>query len=470
MSALQKLMIAAVALLLGGCATFSEDGGTGKVSEALSARGLTQQAPWIKSEADADRAADQVRKLLAQPLSADAAVQIALLNNRGLQAQYAELGIAEADLVQAGRLRNPGFSFGRSHRGDEVEYERAFIFDLLGLLTMPVRTRIETERFQLAQNRLTAEILQVAADTRRAWIHAVAAQQSAAYAEQVRDAAEAAAELSRRMVRAGNFSKLDQAREQAFYADAATQLARSRQAALSSREQLTRLMGLWGQEIAYRLPERLPELPPALRDIADIEQQAMRQRLDVQGAMQEAANIAGTLGLTRTTGWFSVLEAKYMRNSESGEPRQTGWEIELRLPIFDFGTARNARAEHIYMQAANRAADLAVRARSEVREAWGAWRTAYDLARHYRDEVVPLRARIAEETLLRYNGMLMSVFELLAESRQQVGAVIAAIEAQRDFWIADTTLQFSINGKSPGAIAAPGGGLRATAAAAEAGH
>lgn len=471
MNTLQKLMLAATALLLGGCASFSEDGGTRQIGDALAARGLSQQAPWIRSDADADRAAGAVRKLLAQqPLTADAAVQVALLNNRGLQAQYAELGIAEADLVQAGRLRNPGFSFGRSHRGDVVEYERAFIFDLLGLLTMPVRTRIETERFQLAQNRLTAEILQVAADTRRAWIQAVAAQQSAAYAGQVRDAAEAAAELARRMVRAGNFSALDQAREQAFYADAATQLARSRQTALAAREQLTRLMGLWGPDIAYRLPERLPELPPALRDIADVEQQAMRQRLDVQGAMQEAANIAGTLGLTKTTGWFSVLEAKYMRNSESGEPRQTGYEIELRLPIFDFGTARNARAEHIYMQAANRAADIAVRARSEVREAYGAWRTAYDLSRHYREEVVPLRARIAEETLLRYNGMLMSVFELLAESRQQVGAVIASIEAQRDFWIADNTLQFAINGKSPGAIAAPGGSLRATAAAAEAGH
>lgn len=470
MNTLQKFMIAATALLLGGCASFSEDGGTRQVGDALAARGLSQQAPWIRSDAEADRAADAVRKLLAQPLTADAAVQVALLNNRGLQAQYAELGIAEADLVQAGRLRNPGFSFGRTHRGEVVEYERAFIFDLLGLLTMPVRTRIETERFQLAQNRLTAEILQVAADTRRAWIQAVAAQQSAAYAGQVRDAAEAAAELARRMVRAGNFSALDQAREQAFYADAVTQLARSRQAALAAREQLTRLMGLWGPDIAYRLPDRLPELPPALRDIADIEQQAMRQRLDVQGAMQDAANIAGTLDLTRATGWFSVLEAKYMRNSESGEPRQTGYEIELRLPIFDFGAARNARAEHIYMQAANRAADLAVRARSEVREAYGAWRTAYDLARHYREEVVPLRARIAEETLLRYNGMLMSVFELLAESRQQVGAVISSIEAQRDFWIADNTLQFAIHGKSPGAIAAPGGSLRATAAAAEAGH
>jgi outer membrane protein TolC len=464
------LCAAALTMLVGGCATFSEDGGTRDVNAALASRGLTQQAPWIRNDADADRAADAVRKLLAQPLTADAAVQVALFNNSGLQASYAELGIAEADLVQAGRLRNPGFSFARKHRADEVEYERAFIFDLMGLLTMPIRTQLERERFELAQGRMAADIMQVAADTRRAWISAIAAQQSAAYAEQVKEAAEAASELARRMVKAGNFSKLDQAREQAFYADATAQLARARQQALAERERLTRLLGLWGNDIAFKLPERLPDLPPSLRDMTDIERQAMQQRLDVQEAARNAENIANSLGLTRATGYFSVLEAKYIRNSESGKPRQTGYEIELRLPIFDSGSAKLARAENTHRQAANRAADIAIRARSEVREAYGAWRSNYDLARHYRDEVVPLRARISEETLLRYNGMLMSVFELLAESRQQVGAVINAIEAQRDFWLADTTLQFTINGKSPGAIAASGGSLRAAAPAAEAGH
>jgi outer membrane protein TolC len=312
--------------------------------------------------------------------------------------------------------------------------------------------------------------MQVAADTRRAWVGAVAAQQSAAYAEQVKGAAEVASELARRMVNAGNFSKLDQAREQAFYADATTQLARARQQALAERERLTRLLGLWGNDIAFKLPERLPDLPPSLPDMTDIERQAMQQRLDVQAAVGNAENIANSLGLTKATGYFSVLEAKYIRNSESGKPRQTGYEIELRLPIFDSGSAKLARAENIHRQAVNRAADVAIRARSEVREAYGAWRTSYDMASHYRDEVVPLRTRIGEETLLRYNGMLMSVFELLAESRQQVGAVINAIEAQRDFWLADTTLQLTINGKSPGAISAPGGSLRAAAPAGGPGH
>lgn len=469
MSPLRMLCAAAIAVLVGGCATFSEDGGTRDVNAALASRGLTQQAPWIRNNADADRAADAVRELLAQTLTADAAVQVALFNNRGLQATYAELGIAEADLVQSGRLGNPGFSFARKHRADVIEYERAFIFDLMGLLTMPMRTQIERDRFTAAQTRVTAEILQVAADTRSAWVNAVAAQQTAVYAQQVKTAADAAAELARRMVRAGNFSKLDQAREQAFYADATAQLARARQSALAERERLTRLMGLWGEDIAYRLPQRLPDLPQSLRDIQDIERLAIQQRLDVQGAMREANSLAGALGLTRATGYISLLEAKYLRNSESGADRQTGYEIELRLPVFDSGSARVARAEHSHRQAVNRAADLAVRARSEVRETYAAWRTAWELAKHYRDEVVPLRARVSEETLLRYNGMLISVFELLSESRQQVGAVQEAITAQRDFWLADTQLQFAINGKSRIAIPATGTGIRA-AAASPAGH
>ncbi len=469
MSARLSALLATV-LLLGGCASFSEDGGTTAVNEALTSRGLQQPAPWIRSPGEAERAAVETGKLLAQPLTADTAVRVALLNNRGLQARYAELGIAEADLVQTGRLTNPGFSFGRLHRADIVEYERAFLFDLMGLLTMPLRSQIERERFAATQSRVAAEILQVAADTRRAWIRAVASQQSAAYAEQVRSAAEAAAELARRMAAVGNFSRLDQAREQAFYSEATTRLAQARQAAVAEREALTRLLGLWGESSAFRLPERLPDLPPQLREINDIERLALQQRLDVQAAARDADALARNLGLTRATGWFSVLEGKYMRNSESGDPRQTGWEIELRIPVFDSGSARISRAEHQHRQAVNRAADLAVRARSEVREAWQAWRTHYDIARHYRDEVVPLRARISEETLLRYNGMLMSVFELLAESRQQIGAVSDAINAQRDFWLADTTLQFAMTTRSPGAVAAAAAPHTPAAVAARPGH
>jgi outer membrane protein TolC len=461
--------VLAAAAFLGGCATLSPDGGFGAVETATKERGLKQETRWTRSENDAGQARASVKKLLEAPLTADSAVQIALLNNRGLQAAYADLGIAEADVVQAGRLRNPGFSYGRFRRGDEVEIERTFLFDLLGLITMPIRTDLEHRRFALTQGRVAAEVLQVAADTRRGWHRAVAARESAKYADQVKEAAEASAELALRMAAAGNFSKLDQAREQLFYAEATAQVARARQTALAERERLTHLMGLWGDDIGFRLPDRLPDLPKAPRDIADLESQALRQRLDVQGAMKEAESIASSLGLTRATGFVSVLELGYERNSETGKPRQSGYEIEIRLPIFDWGSARYARAEHTYMQAVNRAADTAVRARSEVREAYNAYRTAFDLARHYRDEIVPLRKRISDENVLRYNGMLISVFELLTDARSQIASVSAYIDALRDFWVAEANLELALTGKSPGPMTISAGGM-GPAVGAEGGH
>jgi outer membrane protein TolC len=460
---MKRLVIVVSVLLSAGCATFSPDGGYDAVQSAVRSRGVAQETRWLRGERETGEARATVKKLLSAPLTAEAAVQIALLNNRGLQAAYADLGIAEADVVQAGRLRNPGFSYGRFTRADEVEIERTFLFDLLGLLTMPIRTDLERRRFALTQDRVAAEILQVAADTRRAWVSAVAAQESARYLERVRDAAEASAELARRMAATGNFSRLDYAREQVFYGEATAQLARARQNALAERERLTRLMGLWGEDIRFTLPERLPDLPQSPREIEDIEAQALRQRLDVRGAMQEAENVAASLGLTRATGFVSVLELGYQRSSETAQPRKSGYEIELRLPVFDWGGARVARAEHAYMQAVNRAADVAVRARSEVREGYAAYRTAFDLARHYRDEIVPLRSRISEENLLRYNGMLISVFELLADAAQQVAAVNAYLSALRDFWLADAALQLALTGKSPGGLALSGGAATAAA-------
>ena len=447
-----RLLAAAAALLLGGCVSFTPDAGFDTVKTAVEER--AGAAPrWTRNAGEAGEVREAVRQSLAEgPLTADAAVQIALMNNPGLQATYAELGIAEADLVQAGRIRNPGFSFGRTTRGDEIEIERKFIVEVISLLTIPLRTQIERRRFGMTQMRVAAEATRVAADARRAYYAALAAQEGVKYMEQVKEAAEASAELARRMAAAGNFTKLDHSREQLFYAETTAQLARVRQAAFGERERLTRLMGLWGDDLRFRLPDRLPDLPKSPRDLSDIEPVALKQRLDVQTAMKEAESIASSMGLTRATGFISVLEFSYIHNNESGMPRQTGYEIELRLPIFDWGGARVARAEYTYMQAVNRASEVAIRARSEVRESYGAYRTAFDIARHYRDEIVPLRKRISDENVLRYNGMLISVFELLVDARQQVTSVNAYIEALRDFWIADATLQIALTGTSPGSM------------------
>jgi outer membrane protein TolC len=440
----RKAPMAAATILLAGCATFSADGGFDTVSSAVQQR--TGQAIRLPQPGKAESSGERVAALLGKPLTPDSAVEIALLNNKGLLASLAELGIAEADLVQAGRMRNPGLSFSRLREGHDVEIERSIMFDLVGLLTMPVRSHIENRRFEQAKLQAAAQAVRLATDTRKAWFQAIAAQQTVKYMEQVGTAAEASAELARRMLKVGNWSKLDQAREQAFHAEALAQVARARHNAAAAREQLTRLMGLWGSDIAFRLPDRLPDLPQTPDAPESIETLAMQQRLDVQMAKHDAESTASALGLTKATGFISVLHAGYANKSETGAPRANGYEIELELPLFDWGRSRTAKAEAIYMQSVHRTADIAVRARSEVREAYSAYRTAYDLARHYRDEVVPLRKKISDEMLLRYNGMLIGVFELLADARDQVNSVNASIEAQRDYWLAQTDLQAAISG------------------------
>ncbi|WP_197324801.1 TolC family protein [Ralstonia solanacearum] len=433
---------------LAGCASFSPDGGFGPAQQAARAR-LDKDAVWVRSDADRALVQTRTRELLAHPLSMEDAVQVALLNNPGLQARYADLGIAEADLVQAGRLPNPGFTFSRVHSANDLQITRLFSLDVLQLLALPFATQVEQRRFAQARLAAADDTLRLAAETRRAYVNAVAAQQLAVYADQVNDAAQAGAELAARMARAGNFSKLDHLREQAFYADAAAGQARTRNEARAARERLARVLGLWGGDAGYTLPDRLPDLPAERTDLHGLEQAAMQSRFDVQAARQQTEAVAAGLGLTRATRVVNVLEAGFAHNYETDKGRENGWEVRLEIPLFDWGGARVARAEALYLQAAQRLRETAIDARSEVRTAYADYQTQYDLARHYRDEVVPLRKRVSDETLLRYNGMLASVFELLADAREQVGAVQGAIGALRDYWLADADLRSALGGRLP---------------------
>ncbi len=445
------------AFALSACAGFSADGGFAGVESAAKDR-LGKDVKWAKTDADRDALEKRVTELLAKPLSADDAVQIALLNNKGLQAAFAELGITEAELVQAGRLPNPGFSFGRLTRGNEVEIERGIHFNLARLLAMPLISEVEGRRFARVQSEATQQMLSLATQTRKAWIAAVAAGETVGYMKQVRQAAEAGAELGRRMAQAGNWNKITQAREQSFYADAALNLVRAERAQLAARERLTRLMGLWAMQTAFTLPARLPELPAAAQDLPGVEQTALAQRLDVQAARLGAEQTAKSLGLTRTTRFINVLELGLVHNNSNEKPIQRGYELRFELPLFDWSGARVARAEAIYMQAVNRAAEAAVNARSEVREAYLGYRSSHDMARHYRDEIVPLKKRISEENVLRYNGMLIGVFELLADARSQIAGVNGYIEALRDFWLAQADLDMALIGK-PTLSAVPAAGM-----------
>ncbi|MFN4310995.1 MAG: TolC family protein [Ferrovibrio sp.] len=439
---MQRIVLALPLLLtLGACAAPVANQAFQDIA-AQTEQQIGQRPVWIRSEADEQAARATLDRLLAKPLSADDAVQIALLNNRRLQAGLAELGIGAADLTASWRPPNPGIGFSRTQRSGEVEIERSFSIDALSLLALPLRAGIEARQFERTKLQTAGEILGLAAQTKRAWYEAVAAEQTARYIQTMRESASVQAELARRMYQAGNWSMLDYAREQLFYADATARLARSRLSATAAREKLARLMGLWGDDLRFTLPERLPVLPGTPRDAGNIEADAIGRRLDIKLAQAELEAVRKAHGLTSALRFVNVLETGFVRKSEEGRSDRVGYEIRLEVPIFDFGDAKATKAEQVWRQAVNRLTDTAVDARSSAREAWLAYRTAYDLAQHYQNEILPLRQKIGEEMVLRYNGMLVSVFDLLADAREQISEVTAALEAQRDFWIADTDLTF----------------------------
>ena len=428
-------------------------------------------ARWHRSEQEVAQARARVQQLLLQPLSAAAAVEVALLNNAGLQAQLAELGITQAEVMQASRLPNPGFSYGRSSEGDKREIERGLHISLARILVLPLVREIEQRRLNQAERNRTLQVMALITQVRRAQVDAVAARERSRYMADVLKAAEASAELARRMARVGNFNKLQQAREQSFQADAVQGYARALREEMATRERLVRLLGLWDEDLpVLSLPDRLPDLPATLPQRPLIEREAMERRLDVQASKLQAEQTARQLGLTKTTRFINVLEVGGHLNSSNEGHGHGGWEVSLELPLFDWGTARVARAEAVYRQALSRTTQTAVNARSEVREAYGHWRAAHDIARHQRDEVVPLKKRISEENLLRYNGMLIGVFELLADARAQIMGVSQYLDALRDFWVADADLEMALLGPvALGQSAGSTAGARTPAAPAAAG-
>lgn len=453
--------IALAVAFLAGCASLSPDNDRAALQQLTKGKTGGVDAKLVGARTNTIGSDEAVTEWLNAPLTAEAAVRVALLNNPALQGSMAALGISDAERVQAGRPPNPHFMLGRFRAADTLEIERLLTFNVVGMLILPWQARWQGQQHELAKLQAAQDVVKLAAETRKAWINAVAAQQTARYMADVKEAAEASGELARRMARVGNWSKLQQAREQVFLADATAQLARSQQAAFSEREKLIRLMGLWGTQTSFTLAERLPDLPKEVTAMADIEATALRERLDVRSAVAESAYVADQLGLKKVLGYVDGLTLAYGRNTTFDNAAQTretrrGWELELPLPIFDWGGARNARAQAVYLQSAARVRDVAVRARSEAREAYHGYRTAYDLARHYRDEVVPLRKFINDELVLRYSGMLASVWDLLADTRMQIVSINNAIEAQRDFWLAEADLQTSLTGISPGAMTTRG--------------
>lgn len=405
------------------------------------------------AQTDAQRAAMKktAAELLAAPLNQKNAVQLALVNSPALQALLAQNWSDAAQVAQGGRIANPVFLFERTHLVDEVEFDRLVTFGLLDLLTLPQRYGIAQRRIEQSQVRLTIEVIDHITRVRQAWVKAVAAQQNLNYAQQVHEVGEVSAELARRMHKVGNFSRLQRARQQTFYADAATRWAMARQTALSTREELVRLLGLSDtQEKQLKLSERLPDLPETPRSPEEVSKAAQAGRLDIQLAQTTFNAAVKAQGLTTITSLtdieLGIRHDTVFDDAAGSHHQRKGYEISVRLPVFDWGDMQRDAMNAETLAAANRLEATVRAAGSNLRESYFAYRTAYDVSRHYRNEVLPLRKTISEENLLRYNGMLIGIFELLADTRDQVHTVIAAINAQQDFWLAHAALQTALMG------------------------
>jgi outer membrane protein TolC len=443
---------AIVAALVAGCASFSPDGGMDAVGR-VAAADVGLDPIKITDDATANDAHDRVARLLKSPLSAATAVQVALLSNKGLQAAYNELGVSEALFVAATLPPSPRLTATPLTGVSFLEVDASVTADVIALLTLPARADIAEGRFRQAQLRAAEATLRLATETRRAYYRAVADTALVGVLDRARLTAEIASELARKLGETGALSKLDQAREHAFYADLSAQLAQARLRQRTDRERLTRLMGLWGGEIAYRLPASLPALPRQPRTMMAIEVAALERRVDLRIAAIEMEGLAKRLGLTQATRFVTTLElggaGKYERTA-SETIRGRGLEAQLQIPIFDLGESRLRDAQEQYMQAVNRLAEKAVNIRSQARAAYQLYRGSYDVARHYQAQVLPLRQIVADEAQLRYNGMLTDLFQLLVDTRAQIDSNVAAIDAQRDFFIAAADLSAAIAGGGEG--------------------
>lgn len=473
-------------LVLAACASAVPDmytapkAGFAAVSAQTSAT-IGKRTAFAQSQAENEAIQREVRALVqGKTISADTAVQVALLNNKGLQASYADIGLSAASAWQEATPVNPVVSIGvlgigAAELGAYRAIEGMIASNLLAAQTRQQRMALADVNFRTAQARAVNDTLALASQTRAAWINAVAAFETVSYLQRAKVTSDAGAELAQRLGETGALNKAGQAREFAFNAELAGQVAQARLTATRAKEELTRLMGLWGDDVDYFVPDALPALPRSVGSVAGIEARALNNRVDLRIAKLDLEAQAAAFGLTDRTRLVTDLELiaglEYEREAEGDEIETAATpqlELEFAIPIFDTGKARMRKAELSYLQSANVLAQKAVNIRSEARAAEAGYRATHRIAQHYRDVLVPLRATVEEEGLLSYNGMITSTFELISAARDRLGAELQAANAKRDFYLAEADLTAAIYGDGAGA-AAPSA-TAALAAAGDADH
>ncbi len=439
--------LAAALLFLGSC-TVSRSAGHVDVARLVEQRS-GYKTHWDQgSLADAE-VAKVVDTLLHQELTREHAIEIALVNNRTLQATYEDLDVSQADMVQAGLLKNPTLSlgFGIPFTPGGSELEGSLVQDFLDLLVLPLRKKIARERFQAEIQRVAHQVLQVVAEVSKQFAAVQAAEQLCEFRRSVVTATQAAAELSDRLYEAGNVSELVRVGEQTAYEQAQLELEHTELDAAAAREKLNRLLGLWGPQTAWQLAQKLPELPAAEPSLEQLERQALRWRLDVDAARKQVALLTRAVALARDFRLFGRIEVGAEGHQDPDGPRVLGPSLTLELPIFDQRQAQIARLAAEQRQSEHRLQALAVDARSEVRLARAQLMAHRRIIERYTSRLLPLRDKLVEQSQLHYNGMLLGLHQLLTVKQEQMDTYRMYVEALRDYWGARAELERAVGGR-----------------------
>lgn len=449
--------------VLAGCASVNPRPAFDDVQKQVSAR-TGQEARWARTSAEAGELRRAVRQILnGGELTADDAVQVALVNNGTLQAEYEEIGIAQADLAQAALVSNPALDVTvgfPDHPEAPTVLGGSLVQDFLDVLVRPLRKKVGAAQLEQTKLRVGDEMLRFAARTKTSFYTLQARQQLVARLELILEINRTAAEFARRQHEAGNIGDLDLVNQEIAYDQARADLALAQAQVRSDREALNRLMGLWGPDTEWKVAHQLPEIPDHEVPLDRLESRAMETRLDVEAARWGVDLVGRALALKKGTRYFPVginVGVWTEREPEADHVRVTGPSLALQLPIFDTGRASIARLEAEYQRSQRLLEAMAVDARSEVREARDLMIAARDLAEYHREVLLPKRVQILDLTLRHYNMMLKGAYDLLLAKQSEVATERAYIEAWRDYWIARTELERALGERLPADTPAPGG-------------
>lgn len=435
---------------LTGCASVDLGAGFPDVSAAVAERSGTTIV-WNRGTELDREAEEKLRALRQRKLTPDDGVQIAMLNNRDLQAIYLELGVAQADLVQAGLFRNPildaAVQFPLS--GIRPDIQLGVVMSFLDAFYVPLRKRVAAAQFEEAKLRVTGAVLDFAVQVRAAFYEYQANEQMLELRRSIVQALTASFDVSRRLHDAGNITDLDLARDRALMEASKLALRSAEVAARQSREQLNSLMGVWGEETGWEIDGRLPDIPQEALPGPAIERTALTRSLDLSQARQRIIIAGQQLGYDKATALIPSMDFGASAERDPEEGWRIGPVLSIPIPLFDQGQARVGRAVAELRRAQQEYYALAVRVRATARALQERMRGAQDRALYYRDIVMPLRERIVNEAQLQYNAMQIGVFQLLREREQQIEAGVAYVEAVREYWLARADLEQMSNGRLP---------------------